>query len=223
MGPAGQGALADQAALSVGLSLEASDAQTLSFLGTFCRTWKLETDRKASGKQFRKDGEPSVGCGAGRPGALRGDWCAQLGQHLGGRKVEARALGLEGVGSWHKPPEALGGAEMCRTPTSSLPPTPGSRPAAPPQGSPLAVPAPCPLLQLSCGCETPGPSARSAAPVSSLPHRLAPLVSTETCMSSRAAQSHEVGRVLRLLLRELGGTSCGARGREATWAGVGSE
>ena len=69
MGPAGQGTLADQAALSVGLSLEASDAQTLSFLGTFCRTRKLETDRKASGKQFRRDSESSVGCGAGRPGA----------------------------------------------------------------------------------------------------------------------------------------------------------
>lgn len=112
----------------------------LSFPGTFCRTRKLGTDRKACGKQFRKDSEASVGCGAGRLGTLRGDWCGQLGQHLGGggHKVKVRVLGL-GVGSWHKPPEALDGAEeTCRTPTGSQASSPSgvsprcAHPPAPP-------------------------------------------------------------------------------------------
>ena len=109
----------------------------------------------SSGRTVR----PALAVGLGGRG-LRGGWCGHLGQHLGGgRKVEVRALGL-GVGSWRKPPEALGGAEeMCRTPTSSLPPRePGQQP----------------LRALPSLCPSPAPSCSSAAAPKPGAHQLDP-------------------------------------------------
>lgn len=119
-----------------------------------------------------------------------------LGSTWVARKGEARALGLEGVGSWHKPPEALGGAGCAEPPPPACPRPRSSRPAAPSQGSPCCA-RPLPLLQLSCGCETRAHQLDPPGAVSSLP-TLAPCFYRNLHVLP-AAQSHEVGRVFQVV------------------------